>query len=122
MDRLPLWCRKAGQGITPRYSPAGYSAPETARIGHPAAQTLCPAVAFFTDLPFDQYERPFARTFRSLGRGRDLSAIRSIGETGPAVCGLPSHDLPGDFYFAKSRNILAIGEVRWCFRFGHFIR
>ena len=111
MGRLPAWCGKVGPAITRRFSVGGYLVPGTARLSRLGVQSLCPALAFFTDLPFEQYEHPFAHIFSSLGWGGDLSAFRSIGEIGPAVCGLPSHGLPGDSYFAKSRNIFAVNEI-----------
>jgi hypothetical protein len=122
MGRLPAWFGKASQAITRRYSLVGHLVPCTARVSRPGVQLLCPALAFFPDLSFERYEYPLAHSFSSLGWGRDLSAFRSIGETGQAVCGLPSHGLSGGFYFAKSRNILAVDEVHPCFRFRHFFR
>jgi hypothetical protein len=110
MGRLP-WFGKVGPTNHSALLGVGYLAPASARVNRPGLQSLCPALAFLTDLAFERYEHPFADSLSSLGWSRDLPPFRSIGEIGPAVCGLPSHGLPGGSYFAKSRNLFAVNEI-----------
>lgn len=120
MAPLPAQRGKVGQAITQCYVLVGLYSVLNFSLTGPSGVLLWPVVAFLTDLPFEQYEHPLAHIFSSLGRGRDLPAVRSIGAAGPAFGGLPSHGPPGGLYFAESRNLRATSEVSECLWFSHF--
>src|ERR1700761_8011855 len=108
---MPALLGEVGRATACPYSVIGWCAVLTIIQRRTGGHSLFRTLKFITALPFEQYEHPLAHSFSTPGRGRGLSAVRSIGETGPRVGSLPPDGLPGSFYFAKSRNIRTLGEV-----------